>query len=116
MSGFPLPPGVKETAAAIWLGVKTALPDSCLAAADEKFSFAKNKQGSPPQQENMEMTAVNGEGVPGTEGGAGMARSRGGSTSTVGVESSDHDAITEWQAGWNVTNAIQVNSTLILKN
>ena len=103
---FPLPPGVKETFGAIYLGMKTVLPDSCLAAAEEKFTFAKNKTGQPT--ENVEMTAVRGR--PGGEMDGGAVRERGasvGSTSTVGVEG-DHDMITEWQAGWNVTNAIQV--------
>ena len=116
MPQVPLPPGVKETAAAIWLGVKATFPESCLAAADEKFNFAK---GNKPKGENVEMTAVGNaqEGVVGGEGSAGMPREDGmlrrrgesfGSSSTVGVEGGDHDMITEWQAGWNVTNAIQV--------
>ena len=53
-----------------------------------------------------------GGGVPPPEGGPPGAPglTRGESTwssSTVGVEDS-HDMITQWQAGWNVTNAIQV--------
>lgn len=119
MPNLPLPPGVKETAGAIWLGIRAAMPDSCLAAADEKLNFAKGRQ---QKTENVEMLAVSGErqegpSGEGVEGGfassyqdGGVVRPRGGSqgsSSTVGVEA-DHDMITEWQAGWNVTNAIQV--------
>lgn len=111
MSQFPWPPGVRETIGAIWLGVKASVPDSCLAAADEKFTFAKNNNA---KAENVEMNDIGNEGDPmGSEGQDGQVlRKRGASvdsSSTVGVEA-EHDMITEWQAGWNVTNAIQVTN------
>lgn len=111
---FPLPPlsGVREGASALWTGVKGAMPESCLAGPDERLQFAKfgRKRG------DVEMTAVNSaEGAPeGAEGGPPgdqpplQREASVGSVSTVGVECQDHDMITEWQAGWNVTNAIQV--------
>lgn len=110
---FPLPPlsGVREGASALWTGVKGAMPESCLAGPDERLQFAKfgRKRG------DVEMTAVNSaEGAPeGAEGGPPgdqpplQREASVGSVSTVGVECQDHDMITEWQAGWNVTNAIQ---------
>ncbi|CAL4099611.1 unnamed protein product, partial [Meganyctiphanes norvegica] len=134
MPQLPIPPigqAAKDGAKAVWSGVKGALPESCLSAPDEIVQFAK--YGRRPN-ERMEMTEVNkappgeggevalGEGGEGGEGGPlpeGVAPGDGaapvplkrgdsmGSTSTVLEGEGGHDMITEWQAGWNVTNAIQ---------
>ncbi|XP_066957718.1 LOW QUALITY PROTEIN: vesicular inhibitory amino acid transporter-like [Macrobrachium rosenbergii] len=115
---FPLPflSAAKETASTVWTGVKGAMPESCLGGPDERLNFAKFGRN----RGDVEMTAVNkpeGGGEPG-EGGESSPKgwgqpplqregSVGSMSTTVGVEGSDHDMITEWQAGWNVTNAIQ---------
>lgn len=103
--------GVLYAASLVWEAAKAAAPTSCLGAADEKLNFAKTGR----EKGDMEMTSVAGaapgeEGGPPGEGAPPLQREASiASTSTVGGgEGGDHDAITEWQAGWNVTNAIQV--------
>lgn len=103
--------GVLYAASLVWEAAKAAAPTSCLGAADEKLNFAKTGR----EKGDMEMTSVGGaapgeEGGPPGEGAPPLQREASvASTSTVGGgEGGDHDAITEWQAGWNVTNAIQV--------
>ena len=129
---------VKEGAKSVWNGVKSAMPESCLGGVEgakeavaEKLNFA---QFARNRRENVEMTNMPpGEGgAPGAEGavaidgmegqavgpdgmpvggGAPGKLSRGvsqASCSTAGGEGGGGEMITEWQAGWNVTNAIQV--------
>ena len=105
--------GVLYAASLVWEAAKTSVPASCLGAADEKLNFAKTGR----DKGDMEMTAVGG-GSPGGDGGPPgegapptlQREASVGSVSTVGggEGGGEHDAITEWQAGWNVTNAIQV--------
>ncbi|KAK4317123.1 hypothetical protein Pmani_011757 [Petrolisthes manimaculis] len=114
---FRLPPlsGVLYGASVVWDGVKAAVPESCLGGPDERLNFAKHGKN----RGDVEMTSVKGEGEGGEGGGEGGSMdgqpppleregSIGSTSTTVGVEGGEHDMITEWQAGWNVTNAIQV--------
>ena len=92
MPGIPLPPGVAETAGAIWLGVRSAFPASCF---DTESHCHKPETGTFEMKGVDEKRCQDGEIIPRSD-------------SIAGVES-DHDMITEWQAGWKVTNAIQVS-------
>lgn len=116
-----MPPwsGVLRAAEAVWDGVKGSVPESCLGGPDERLNFAKHGRN----RGDVEMTAVSAaEGAPGEEvapPGEQPPLQREGSmssVSTVGVEGAGNDQITEWQAGWNVTNAIQVTSLLLMRS
>ena len=91
---MPLLPNLGPPVAALWARARAALPDSCLAGADESLHFAK--YGRRPGDTELAGLGKDGgraNGAAGDEAGEGAAG----------------DKIDEWQAGWNVTNAIQVS-------
>ena len=101
-----LPP-IGPTIGAAWTSVRSVLPDSCRDGQkqrDEELHFAKFGR----KMNDTELSSLNN----GTEGGGGMQRidSVGDDDDGGGGEfgNSKHK-ISEWQAGWNVTNAIQVS-------
>nr|SVE93556.1 EOG090X04HR [Scapholeberis mucronata] len=95
-------PAIGTTLETAWTTVRSALPDSCVnSQQDEQLHFAKF--GRKPH--DTELSNLN-NGVEG--GGFQRADSDGDDDSCGGGEfgNSKHK-ISEWQAGWNVTNAIQ---------
>ena len=135
--GIPLnADGARAISGVIWETMKASIPDSCFAGQDEKLNFAAfgRKRG-----DNMEMSGMNqaqgAEGAdgqplpPGQEGVEGMSlediqRQEAarklqrdgsmGSSSLAAQAEGPTDLITEWQAGWNVTNAIQVIMMILI--
>ena len=92
---MPLVPNLGPQVAALWARARAALPDSCLAGHDESLHFAK--YGRRPG--DTELAGL------GKDGG----RPNGGAGDEAGEGGAAGDKIDEWQAGWNVTNAIQVS-------
>ena len=96
-------PPIGATLEAAWTTVRSAMPDSCLnGQPDEQLHFAKF--GRKPH--DTELSNLNN----GAEGG-GLNRvdsaGDGDDESCGGEFGSSRHKISEWQAGWNVTNAIQ---------
>lgn len=94
---MPLVPNLGPAVAAVWGRVRTILPDSCLSGADESLHFAKYGR-RPGDTELAAMSGKDGASANGAVGGA------------AGEHAEPTGTIDEWQAGWNVTNAIQVSS------
>lgn len=101
-------PSIIPAMGSAWTSVRSALPDSCLSSNDEALHFAKYGR-KPHDTELSNLNNAGGEGAPGAAPGA-PARSHSvdsASSGGGGEFGSSRHKIDEWQAGWNVTNAIQ---------
>ena len=104
---LPLPP-VGQALGAAWSSVRSALPESCFAANEqEQLHFAKF--GRKPN--DTELSNLNKDGdYDGINNGGLVNKADSiddGSDFGGGEFGSSRHKISEWQAGWNVTNAIQ---------
>lgn len=100
-----VPPSVGPTLGAAWSSVRSVLPDSCLNGEskqqrDEQLHFAKFGR----KMHDTELSNLDNGG----EGGLQRIDSTGSEEGYGGEFGSSKHKISEWQAGWNVTNAIQV--------
>lgn len=103
---------------AFWETIKAAIPSNCFDGPDEKIHFAKFGRGPNDTELSNIAPGEGAEGMEGAEGGEGKLN---GSVTSVdfvegefGAEGGKGGKIDEWQAAWNVTNAIQVNTKIII--